>query len=414
MNSSPRPSDNSAGGPPTSPPPAIPLPPGPPAGPLSGGGTRPPDPEDANGTGHGEPGGRSRRRRGTPTPRTALITTAVVAALALALGLVLTHPTGAPQQRGEVFLQAAGATGPDPFTEPVVQEDAAPAAPAAGTVTRSVNGDAPGLYGGTRQAARCNVNRQITTLGAHAPKNRAFASTLGLKPSRVPSYLRTLTPLKLTTDTLVTNHGYRNGRATSYPAVLQAGTSVLVDRHGTPRVRCACGNPLTPPAPRQAPPRDTHNAWPGYRPSDVITVTPTPRPVQTFVTTSPTQEDHPTRRAHPHDPTTSPPPEHQPPAPETTTSRPKDKTAKDASSPGPGQPPTSSPAAPPANPDPAPADPAPAPADPAPADPAPADPPSPPEPEPAAPEKAAPDDATSAPPASRPQQPAAPGSPPAP
>jgi hypothetical protein len=47
----------------------------------------------------------------------------------------------------------------------------------------------------------------------------------------------------------VTNHGFADGTATPRQSVLQAGTSVMVDRYGVPRVRCSCGNPLTEPAP---------------------------------------------------------------------------------------------------------------------------------------------------------------------
>ncbi|MCZ0997978.1 hypothetical protein O1M63_07095 [Streptomyces mirabilis] len=115
-----------------------------------------------------------------------------------------------------------------------------------------MSGDAPGLYGGTRNVASCDVEKQITALRADPSKNAAFASVLGIQPSAVPGYLRTLTPVQLRADTRVTNHGYRNGSATTYQAVLQAGTAVLVDDRGVPRVRCACGNPLTPPAAQQS------------------------------------------------------------------------------------------------------------------------------------------------------------------
>lgn len=44
--------------------------------------------------------------------------------------------------------------------------------------------------------------------------------------------------------TAVTNHGFENGRTNPINSVLQAGTAVLVDDKGEPRVRCKCGNPL--------------------------------------------------------------------------------------------------------------------------------------------------------------------------
>src|SRR3954451_24161950 len=41
----------------------------------------------------------------------------------------------------------------------------------------------------------------------------------------------------LRSDTYVTNHGWNAGHVTAWPAVLQAGTAVLVDRHGNPVTR---------------------------------------------------------------------------------------------------------------------------------------------------------------------------------
>jgi hypothetical protein len=64
----------------------------------------------------------------------------------------------------------------------------------------------------------------------------------------IPQFLDALTPVRLRYDTRVTNHGFRDGEARPFQAILQAGTAVLVDRHGVPRNRCSCGNPLTEPS----------------------------------------------------------------------------------------------------------------------------------------------------------------------
>jgi hypothetical protein len=64
----------------------------------------------------------------------------------------------------------------------------------------------------------------------------------------------------LTRDTRVTNHGFRDGEATQLQSVLQAGTAVLVDSRGVPRVKCGCGNPLLPPAVID---QDLEVAWDG-------------------------------------------------------------------------------------------------------------------------------------------------------
>jgi hypothetical protein len=79
-------------------------------------------------------------------------------------------------------------------------------------------------------------------------------------------YIDSLTPVLLRSDTRVTNHGFRDGWATPYQAVLQAGTAVLVDNTGVPRARCACGNPLTPPQAVPTTPTYQGTPWPGFTP----------------------------------------------------------------------------------------------------------------------------------------------------
>ncbi|WKV75569.1 hypothetical protein AW27_031025 [Streptomyces sp. PCS3-D2] len=218
---------------------------------------------------------------------------------AVTLAVVLTRPDGAPSAGAEVFLQPAAAAGPDPFTEStVVKEDApppvspapsptttgsAPAPDGTTTGTRSVSGSAPGVYGGTQDVASCDVEKQITVLAAEPAKNEAFASTLGIQPAAVPGYLRSLTPVQLRLDTRVTNHGFQNGKVTSYQAVLQAGTAVLVDDRGVPRVRCACGNPLGPPVPLKAAPKRYGQTWPSYQPAKVVVIAPAVQPMKKIV-----------------------------------------------------------------------------------------------------------------------------------
>ncbi len=221
-------------------------------------------------------------------PRVATLTTAVVVAAALAL--VLTRSGDSSGKRGEVFLQAANSSGQDPFTESTAKKSsaapvsAAPAASAApANEVRGVDGGAPGLYSGTKNSASCDVEQQVRYFQASPSRNRAFASQVGVQPSGVPAYLRSLTPVQLRADTRVTNHGYRDGKATAYQSVLQAGTAVLVDGHGVPRVRCACGNPLAPPVAQQTTPRTTGTAWPAYRPSNVVVVAPAAQVVRVFV-----------------------------------------------------------------------------------------------------------------------------------
>ncbi|MFJ3438519.1 DUF6777 domain-containing protein [Streptomyces cyaneofuscatus] len=256
----------------------------------------------APGSGPGRPWWRS-------VPRIAAIATAVVVAVVLVVFLTRPDDGGGSGSKagGEVFLQAAGSSGPDPFTESTARKSdtetgtaspsPAPSASATGSqVTRGVDGAAPGLYGGTRKVASCDVEKQISTLRAAPDKNRAFASAQDIEPSAVPDYLRSLTPVQLRMDTRVTNHGFRDGKATPYQAVLQAGTAVLVDDRGVPRVRCACGNPLLPPV-AQEDPKQTGKAWPGYRASEVVVVQPASKPVDEFMMVDPANGDWFTRPA---------------------------------------------------------------------------------------------------------------------
>ncbi|WP_234439791.1 DUF6777 domain-containing protein [Streptomyces bicolor] len=273
-------------------PPSSGRPTGPPSGPLSGPSQPPSGPpaQPPSGTGGGAPGPEPHHPWWKSVPRIAALTAVVVAAVVVAVVLSRGGGGGGTAQGGEVFLQAAGNTGPDPFTESTATDSSAPpVSPSPATETapsnavRGVDGGAPGLYGGTRKVAACDVEKQIRYLEQAPEKNRAFASVARVEPSDVPSYLRSLTPVQLRMDTRVTNHGYRDGAATSYQAVLQAGTAVLVDDRGVPQVRCACGNPLTPPVAQQGTPRRTGDHWPSYRSSDVVVVSPARTTVKAFV-----------------------------------------------------------------------------------------------------------------------------------
>ncbi|MFE0602312.1 DUF6777 domain-containing protein [Streptomyces sp. NPDC058892] len=213
---------------------------------------------------------------------------AAVVVSAVVLGFTVLGGTTAAG--GEVFLEAASAAGPDPFTPSTATETNRAAVPAAhtgaprgdtgGGRTLEVDGGHPGLYGGTRNVASCDVEKQITFLTEHAEKGNAFAAALGVRRAGIPAYLRSLTPVRLGWDTRVTNHGYRNSAPTGYQAILQAGTSVLVDGRGVPRVRCACGNPLTPPVAVPGKARLSGGEWSSFRSAELVAVKPAAKPVK--------------------------------------------------------------------------------------------------------------------------------------
>ncbi|WP_030196246.1 DUF6777 domain-containing protein [Streptomyces sp. NRRL S-87] len=219
-------------------------------------------------------------------------------AAAVTLGLVLSHGSAGA---GELFLQPAASAGPDPFTQSTAQGAAVPQTatpqsptPAGNQPTRgttSISGNTPGVYAGTRNVPSCDVEKQISLLKQDPSRNAAFAGTLGVAPATVPGYLRALTPVQLRADTRVTNHGYQDGKTTTYQSVLQAGTAVLVDARGVPRVRCACGNPLGEPVALKSNPKQQGVRWSTYQPAKVVVIRPAVTVVNTFVVIDPHEHE---------------------------------------------------------------------------------------------------------------------------
>lgn len=113
---------------------------------------------------------------------------------------------------------------------------------------RTVSGRQPGLYGATGETPVCDVVTLANALDAGPEIADIWGLALGLTPQQLPYYLNTLTPVVLMADTWVTVHVLDSTATSSRQAVLQAGNAVLVDPLGVPRVRCASGDPLTPPA----------------------------------------------------------------------------------------------------------------------------------------------------------------------
>jgi hypothetical protein len=211
-----------------------------------------------------------------------------VAVAGLVAGL-LVFLSGDDASGSEVLLEPVATTTRDPFADSIsIDEKAwrkgaeAMTSTTSGTadtfgggdgevVTTGTAGDEPGLYGGTRDKAACDGDKLVAFLADNPDKAEAWAGVLGIAPDAIAGYVADLTPVVLTTDTRVTNHGFRDGKATSLQSVLEAGTAVLVDPYGTPRVKCGCGNPLLPPEPVNGV-AYTGDAWPGFEPAEVIHV----------------------------------------------------------------------------------------------------------------------------------------------
>jgi hypothetical protein len=219
-----------------------------------------------------------------------------IAAILIAIVLVVVAFAGGDdddesgaESSGEVQLEPISSNSPNPFTANVGTDlpNVTPPAIQSASGAQTYTGGTAGLYGGTQNNASCNTEQLVTFLEANPDKARAWAGTLGIQPTEIRSYVATLTSVVLRADTRVTNHGYFNGRATEINAVLQAGTAVLVDKYGTPVVKCFCGNPLTPPKPYTTP-IYTGTRWPTFQPTSVIVVVKNEVVINDFYLVDPT------------------------------------------------------------------------------------------------------------------------------
>ncbi|MFZ2173128.1 MAG: DUF6777 domain-containing protein, partial [Rhodococcus sp. (in: high G+C Gram-positive bacteria)] len=140
-----------------------------------------------------------------------------------------------------------------------------------GDVGIRVPGDRAGLYGGSPDRPLCNRQLLVDELEQNPGRMSAWSAVF--KIDDVRSYVRTLTPVLLRADTRVTDHGFVSGRAKPFQAVLEAGTTVLIDDRGVPRVRCLDGSPLG--APVLGDETELEGApWPGFEESRVLVVQP--------------------------------------------------------------------------------------------------------------------------------------------
>ncbi len=257
-------------------------PPGPPPVPAA----TPPTPPS------GRSGGGSKRRRNS------IIAAVMVVVLIAAVVGVAVLSSGDEATAGEIFLDPRDGTrvgDNDPFAPPSIDPNVVvpkvlatnpnavpPPAPVGGAIP-STSGAEPGLYGGTRDSSVCDPTKLVAFLQENAAKAKAWANALGVTVADIPTYVTSLTSVLLRADTRVTNHGFANGNASPVQSVLEAGTAVLVDHFGVPRVKCYCGNPLVEPEPVKTDPSYRGPQWQGFQPSVVQVVTPAPQPVTVIV-----------------------------------------------------------------------------------------------------------------------------------
>jgi hypothetical protein len=188
-------------------------------------------------------------------------TLVVVVALIAVVLFAGSEDTGDPNTP-KVVLLAANAPVADPFTRsilvtPVTMSDQATAKASAllrqipiraDRGVRLVAGRQPELYGVTGDPHPCDVVTLANQLDADTSVAQIWGLSLGLTTDQIPHYLNTLTPVVLMDDTWVSTYELTRGSNAPRQAILQAGTAVLIDPLGVPRVHCVSGGPLTPPA----------------------------------------------------------------------------------------------------------------------------------------------------------------------
>lgn len=156
-----------------------------------------------------------------------------------------------------------------------------------GLAGRVVDGVEPAVYGGSRDTQVCDVETLVSFLTdpANEAKATAWADALDIEVSEIESYIGGLTSVRVRWDTRVTNHGFNDGEATPFQSLLQAGTAVMVDDTGVPRVKCNCGNPLGEPTSRGGTSESAaldidgiaenpDDAWEGLDPAQAVAVNP--------------------------------------------------------------------------------------------------------------------------------------------
>lgn len=152
-------------------------------------------------------------------------------------------------------------------------------------------GDASALYVTHSADPVCDREELVSLLNADSATARAWAEIQGIPAEEVGSTVRSFAPLLLGHDTAVTNHSYGPDGAVPYQAVLQAGTPVLVDDTGVPRVKCSCGNPLRAPQTTgvhtdgsDAPWKWTGNSWDGFAEAEVMDILPAEHSLESLET----------------------------------------------------------------------------------------------------------------------------------
>jgi hypothetical protein len=195
---------------------------------------------------------------------------------------------------GEVILQGKDTPGTNTFT-PSVAAPSPPAGPNATTAPApssggliTAKGDAPGLYAGQRDVPSCNGPQLVSYLEGNPEKGRAWAQAVNIQPPDIKPFVATLTSALLRVDTRVSEYQFAGGKPVPKQSVLEAGTAVMLDRTGFPRVRCKSGDPLGQPRAVSTSPSYSGPRWPAFSPRQLVVVQPAPQTTPFIMIDSPT------------------------------------------------------------------------------------------------------------------------------
>lgn len=183
-----------------------------------------------------------------------------------------------------VQLQPVTFRNPDSFTDSIVSisdDELITLAASASGGTRpegDLSGDTSLLYATVPGGKICDRSLLSNALAANEQLRVAWADAAGVAPEQAAATVTSLHPVILRSDTAVTNHSYRDGSVSEFQAILQAGTPVLIDSSGTPRVQCSCGNPLGEPRSGDSVEFEGEQ-WDGFDDTSVLRVRPSAAPV---------------------------------------------------------------------------------------------------------------------------------------
>jgi hypothetical protein len=234
-----------------------------------------------------------RRRRSKRLSR-AFAATFCAVGLAIGFSACTNGETKKDQRAGQqVSLEAANSPGLSPWMDSTTAgdlpstlnrvENTATGSPNNQGGIWTVSGDQVGLYGGSPNGAVCDRGKMVDFLERHPAEAQAWRTVTGV--SDIRAYVNALSPVVLTHDTRVTNHGFENGTVTYFQSVLQTGTAVMVDNRGIPRVRCASGSPLAEPQ-SDVSAQYTGTGWQGLDTHAVITVQQSDAPIENLALVS--------------------------------------------------------------------------------------------------------------------------------